>query len=59
MAEGATKQDLLSHDIEQYERSRIPLGGFVQQFHNQNLLYLWDQARARQRAERKRAAAPA
>lgn len=59
MAEGATKQDLLSHDIEQYERSRIPLGGFVQQFHSQNLIYLWDQARARQRAERRRAMAPA
>jgi len=55
MADGATKQDLLSHDIEQYERSRIPLGGFVQQFHNQNLLFLWDQARARQRSARGKA----
>lgn len=56
MAQGATKQDLLQHDIEQYERSRIPLGGFVQQFHSQNLLFLWDQERARQRRARRAAA---
>lgn len=53
MDQGATKQDLLQHDIEQYDRSRIPLGGLVQQFHNQNLLYLWDQERARRRAQKK------
>ncbi|MEZ4556941.1 MAG: hypothetical protein R2854_10940 [Caldilineaceae bacterium] len=43
--EGATKHDLLQHDIEQFDRSRIPLGGMVQQFHAANLLYLWEQAR--------------
>jgi len=52
MDQGATKQDLLQYDIEQYDRSRIPLGGLVQQFHNQNLLHLWDQTRARRRAQK-------
>jgi cyclase len=52
MAEGATKHDLLRHDIEQFERSRIPLGGLVQQFHANNLLYLWEEARAAQRKQR-------
>ena len=50
--QGATKHDLLQHEIEQFERSRIPLGGLVQQFHNNNLLYLWEQARAKQRKQR-------
>ena len=50
--QGATKHDLLQHDVEQFARSRIPLGGLVQQFHNNNLLYLWDQARAKQRKQR-------
>ena len=52
MAEGATKHDLLKHDIEQFERSRIPLGGLVQQFHANNLLFLWEEARAAQRKQR-------
>jgi cyclase len=52
MAEGATKHDLLQHDVEQFGRSRIPLGGLVQNFHQANLLYLWERARARQRRER-------
>ena len=52
IADNATKHDLLQHDIEEYDRSRIPLGGLVQQFHSQNLLYLWEKARQRQRAER-------
>lgn len=52
MGDGATKHDLLTHDIEQFDRSRIPLGGLVQQFHANNLLYLWDQARALQRHQR-------
>jgi glyoxylase-like metal-dependent hydrolase (beta-lactamase superfamily II) len=52
MAEGGTKHDLLQHDIEQFGRSRIPLGGLVQQFHSSNLLHLWEKARARQRMER-------
>ena len=30
MDEGATKHELLQHDIEQFNRSRIPLGGLVQ-----------------------------
>ncbi|HXF63664.1 MAG TPA: MBL fold metallo-hydrolase [Caldilineaceae bacterium] len=55
MARGATKHDLLQHDVEQFGRSRIPLGGLVQQFHASNLLHLWDLARARQRQERQTA----
>ncbi|MEZ4635033.1 MAG: MBL fold metallo-hydrolase [Caldilineaceae bacterium] len=42
MAEGATKHDLLQNDVEQFGRSRIPLGGLVQNFHQANLLYLWE-----------------
>jgi glyoxylase-like metal-dependent hydrolase (beta-lactamase superfamily II) len=52
MAKGATKHDLLQQDIEQFGRSRIPLGGVVQQFHTSNLLTLWEKARVRQRKER-------
>jgi cyclase len=52
MSEGATKHDLLKHDIEQFDRSRIPLGGLVQQFHANNLLYLWEEARVLQRKQR-------
>ena len=52
MAEGATKHDLADHDIEQFEHSRIPLGGVVQQFHLNNLHYLWERARAEQRQKR-------
>jgi glyoxylase-like metal-dependent hydrolase (beta-lactamase superfamily II) len=54
MDEGATKHDLLEHDIEQFNRSRIPLGGLVQQFHNNNLLYLWEKARAQRKQQRVR-----
>jgi len=57
MASGATKHDLLQHDIEQFERSRIPLGGLVQQFHANNLLFLWERARAEQRKQRQPVAA--
>lgn len=53
--EGATKHDLLQHDIEQFGRSRIPLGGLVQQFHSNNLLHLWERARAEQRRRRQAA----
>jgi len=52
IAEGATKHDLLERDIEQFGRSRIPLGGLVQQFHANNLLHLWEKARASQRRQR-------
>lgn len=55
MAEGATKHDLLRYDIEQFDRSRIPLGGLVQQFHANNLLHLWEEARAVQRKQRQAA----
>jgi len=55
MAEGATKHDLLQYDIEQFERSRIPLGGMVQQFHANNLLFLWEKARSAQRRQRSNA----
>lgn len=53
--DGATKHDLLLHDIEQFGRSRIPLGGLVQQFHSNNLLHLWEKARALQRKQRQAA----
>ena len=53
MDEGATKHDLLQRDIEQFGRSRIPLGGVVQQFHSSNLLYLWERARRARRQERR------
>ncbi|MGL4651190.1 MAG: MBL fold metallo-hydrolase [Caldilineaceae bacterium] len=59
IADGATKHDLLERDIEQFGRSRIPLGGLVQQFHANNLLHLWEKARAEQRAQRQRARAAA
>ena len=52
IAEGATKHDLLEYDVERFDRSRIPLGGLVQQFHSNNLLYLWEKARAEQRKRR-------
>jgi glyoxylase-like metal-dependent hydrolase (beta-lactamase superfamily II) len=52
MIEGGTKHDLLEHDIEQFGRSRIPLGGLVQQFHTNNLLALWEKARIEQREQR-------
>lgn len=45
-SEGRSKHELLTYDVEQFERSRIPLGGLVQQFHKSNLLYLWEKARA-------------
>lgn len=53
LADGSTKHDLMQQDIEQFGRSRIPLGGMVQQFHQANLLQLWEQARERQRQSRK------
>ncbi|MFN2201830.1 MAG: MBL fold metallo-hydrolase [Caldilineaceae bacterium] len=53
MAEGATKHDLLRSDVEDFDRSRIPLGGAVQQFHASNLLYLWEKARAERRKSRR------
>jgi glyoxylase-like metal-dependent hydrolase (beta-lactamase superfamily II) len=52
MDKGGTKHDLLQNDIEQFGRSRIPLGGLVQQFHASNLLHLWEKARNRRRQER-------
>ncbi len=55
MDEGATKHDLLQHDVEGFGRSRIPLGGLVQNFHQANLLFLWEKARARRRKERQAA----
>ncbi len=56
MAEGATKHELARHDVEQFGRSRIPLSGLVQQFHTQNLQFLWEKARAQQRQQRLAAA---
>ncbi len=49
MSQGATKHDLMTYDVEQFGKSRIPLGGLVQQFHLQNLLYLWEKARIQRR----------
>ena len=57
MSEGATKHDLLEYDIEQFDRSRIPLGGLVKQFHAANLMYLWEEERRRQRRQRQAMAA--
>ncbi len=57
MDEGATKRDLIQHGVEEFGRSRIPLGGMVQQFHQANLFYLWEKARSRQRKARQLAAA--
>lgn len=45
-AEGRSKHELLTYDVEAFDRSRIPLGGLVQQFHKSNLLYLWEKIRA-------------
>jgi cyclase len=50
--QGATKHDLLRSDVEDFDRSRIPLGGAVQQFHQSNLLYLWEKARRSRREAR-------
>lgn len=44
-SEGKSRHELLTHDIEQFGRSRIPLGGLVQQFHEANLIYLWEKSR--------------
>ena len=52
VAEGATKRELLSNDIEKFGRTRIPLGGLVQSFHQANLLFLWEKALARRRPAR-------
>lgn len=52
MDSGGTKHDLLQHDVEGFGRSRIPLGGLVQNFHQANLLFLWEKARARRRKAR-------
>lgn len=52
MDEGGTKHDLLRSDVEDFDRSRIPLGGAVQQFHASNLLYLWEKARQSRRQAR-------
>lgn len=57
MADGGTKHDLAEYDIEQFGRSRIPLGGLVQQFHLNNLHFLWEKARAEQRQQRQAATA--
>ncbi len=48
-AQGASKRELLSHEIEEFGRNRIPLGGLVQNFHQANLLFLWERAMAARR----------
>ena len=48
MMEGATKTELLSNDIEKFGRNRISLGGLVQNFHQANLLFLWEKAKTAQ-----------
>lgn len=50
-AERRSRHELLTHDIEQFGRSRIPLSGLVQQFHEANLIHLWEKARAREQNE--------
>ena len=44
VAQGASKRELLSHEVEEFGRNRIPLGGLVQNFHQANLLFLWEKA---------------
>ena len=44
VAKGASKRELLSHEVEEFGRNRIPLGGLVQNFHQANLLFLWEKA---------------
>lgn len=51
--EGAGKTELLSNTIETFGRSRIPLGGLVQSFHQANLLFLWEKAKAARRKRQK------
>ena len=58
-AEGQTKHDLLTYDVEQFGRSRIPLGGLVQQFHQSNLLFLWEKERLNRKEARLNLAAQA
>jgi glyoxylase-like metal-dependent hydrolase (beta-lactamase superfamily II) len=53
MDEGGTKHELIQHDIEEFGRSRIPLGGLVQSFHQANLQYLWDKTRTQRRQRMK------
>ena len=48
-SEGKTRHELRQYDVEKFDRSRIPLGGLVQQFHASNLDFLWEKARARKR----------
>ncbi len=55
IAEGASKRELLSNDIEKFGRTRIPLGGLVQSFHQANLLFLWEKALAGHGSARKTA----
>lgn len=47
--EGKSRHELLTHDVLSFGRSRIPLGGLVQQFHEANLLHLWERARQREK----------
>ena len=51
LSEGATRRELLSNDIEKFGRNRIPLGGLVQNFHQANLVFLWEKAKAARRNE--------
>ncbi|MEM7133242.1 MAG: MBL fold metallo-hydrolase [Chloroflexota bacterium] len=51
--EKRSRHELLTYDIEQFGRSRIPLGGLVQQFHEANLIHLWEKARERSLQEDK------
>ena len=51
LSEGATKRELVSNDIEKFGRNRIPLGGLVQNFHQANLVFLWEKAKAARKNE--------
>ena len=52
ISNGAARRELLNHDIEEFGRSRIALGGLVQNFHQANLLFLWEKAQAALKKER-------
>ncbi len=51
VAEDRPRHELLRIDIEACGKSRIPLSGLVQRFHQANLAYLFDRYRQEQHAE--------
>ena len=52
IARGLPRVSLRDNDIESCGKSRIPLGGLVQQLHRGNLFYLYDQRMAERQGGR-------